>query len=125
MQATRGRTQAITQSYREAATQEATRPVVARNELIARAAIILGAREGSILADAIHDHPCKTIVAISAVLCGALGLQEKVLSPRHPTGVAQTQRLMRMRIYGQAAILATTVGVMFVGEALGVARSQS
>eukprot|EP00966_Prymnesium_polylepis_P200766 4651992-Prymnesium_polylepis.1 len=102
----RARSQAITQAYREAAARESEQPEpTASGAVSSRLMTMLGGRD-SAMAGVIYSHPFKLVVAISSTLCGAIGYRGATDSAT--AGLPLTQRLVHMRVYGQAVIVLTT-----------------
>ena len=116
-----GRSQAITQAYREAATRESLQPQ--HSGFMEAAADMLGGAHKTGLGRVICEHPVKAILAISAAGCGGMGYREAT-NPA-TAGLPLTQRLMHMRVYGQAFVVATTVSVMGMSEVLDFARRRA
>ena len=113
-------TQAITQHYREAARKETVvaQAPDARLTALATAVLALVGGYDSRPARALYEHPVECIVTIAGTLCGAAYYRESSLGP------ASASRLMHLRVFGQAAIVATTAAVMGVVGAVDLLRGQ-
>ncbi|KAL3930382.1 MAG: hypothetical protein SGPRY_001561 [Prymnesium sp.] len=67
-------------------------------------------------ANAIFEHPCKTIVGIALPVYSAIFYKES--SSPATARMLLSQRLIHTRVYGQAVVIATTIAVMSVGESM-------
>lgn len=68
------------------------------------------------LANFVYDSPFKTIIGIAVPAYSALFYRESI-NPQ-TRGMLLSQRLIHTRVYGQAAVVLTTIGVMGFGETM-------